>query len=546
MLSDTTARIERIISEQTLFSAVLSLFMIGLMAHLVLARFSIHNQFWSAQVWTGVRAEWFPKIRAKFRTIGGIRQMLSDGYKCFSKQERAFVLPMLGEKPWLVLPPSSIPELLAKSDSEVDMRIVHEQQLQHEYTQGALGRHVVDVPIQYDVIHRQLNRKLPHLIDPFNDEFDKSFRKYWGTDASYTDVKVSATCEKIIAQVANRIFAGPEICRNEDFLEHSRLYSAGVGRCAIILRMLPQVIRSLVAPLVTYPNRKHHDVCLRVCLPVVRDRLQRTSEKRGNLQSEWEPPVDMLQWIIEEAFNRNEPKELDAHLITQRILKLNFVSIETIHMSMTHAILDLYRSPHSERFVAGLRQECDRVLEANNGQWTKSGLDDLLCIDSTIRESMRYSNVGYIALTRMVVDPHGTQFHANGKGNSSPMSIPSGIRVCVPAHAIHRDPEFYSSPHEFQAFRFAEAYEKNRNIGNESYEAKISIVTTTDKFLPFGHGRHACPGRFFAAQMMKLMLVYLVQNYDVEKLSTGVENKVTVGTAKPDSNLSLRVRRRTE
>jgi hypothetical protein len=67
---------------------------------------------------------------------------------------------MLGEKPWLVLPPSSIPEFLAKSDSEVDMDIIHEQQLQHEYTQGPLGRHAVDVPIQYDILHRQLNLKL--------------------------------------------------------------------------------------------------------------------------------------------------------------------------------------------------------------------------------------------------------------------------------------------------------------------------------------------------------------------------------------------------
>jgi hypothetical protein len=43
---------------------------------------------------------------------------------------------------------------------------------------------------------------------------------------------------------------------------------------------------------------------------------------------------------------------------------------------------------------------------------------------------------------------------------------------------------------------------------------------------------------------MKLMLAYLVQNYDVEKLSTKVESKVMVGTAKPDINLKIRVKRR--
>jgi cytochrome P450 len=254
--------------------------------------------------------------------------------------------------------------------------------------------------------------------------------------------------------------------------------------------------------------------------------------------------LDILQWIIEESFERNDPKELDPHMITQRLLALNFVAIDTTHTSMAHTILDLYRSPNSDGFIAGLREECDRVLEANGGQWTKSGLDDLVCIDSTIRESMRYSDLGYIALTRMVVDPNGTQFNANGANNSSPLSIPPGIRVCVPAHAIHRDAAFYPSPHEFQAFRFSKAREKYRCTQTELPEPKVSIVTTTDKFLPFGHGRHACPGRFFAAQQMKLMLVYLVQNYDVEKLSTKIENKFMVGTSKPDANLKIKVKRR--
>ena len=81
MLSDTIARIERVIGEQTLFSSALNLLMIGLIAQLVLKRFTVHGRFWNAQAWTGVRVEWLPKVRAKVRSIGGIRQMLIDGYE---------------------------------------------------------------------------------------------------------------------------------------------------------------------------------------------------------------------------------------------------------------------------------------------------------------------------------------------------------------------------------------------------------------------------------------------------------------------------------
>jgi len=34
--------------------------------------------------------------------------------------------------------------------------------------------------------------------------------------------------------------------------------------------------------------------------------------------------------------------------------------------------------------------------------------------------------------------------------------------------------------------------------------------------LAFGYGKHACPGRFFAANELKAMLCYVVMNYDVK------------------------------
>lgn len=45
---------------------------------------------------------------------------------------------------------------------------------------------------------------------------------------------------------------------------------------------------------------------------------------------------------------------------------------------------------------------------------------------------------------------------------------------------------------------------------------KIGIVTTSANSLTFGHGRHACPGRFFAAQELKLLLAHMLLNYDVK------------------------------
>ena len=51
---------------------------------------------------------------------------------------------------------------------------------------------------------------------------------------------------------------------------------------------------------------------------------------------------------------------------------------------------------------------------------------------------------------------------------------------------------------------------------------KYDIVATSPKFLPFGCGRHACPGHYFAACKLKIMLAHTVLNYDVKMENDGV------------------------
>lgn len=62
----------------------------------------------------------------------------------------------------------------------------------------------------------------------------------------------------------------------------------------------------------------------------------------------------------------------------------------------------------------------------------------------------------------------------------------------------------------------------------------------------FGYGRHACPGRFFAANEIKLMLVRLLMDYDI-KMPDGVDGRyanIIMGTdALPDPTRELMFKR---
>ena len=69
-----------------------------------------------------------------------------------------------------------------------------------------------------------------------------------------------------------------------------------------------------------------------------------------------------------------------------------------------------------------------------------------------------------------------------------------------------QDQRFF--PGEFDGFRFA-----NRSNSNET-ATQPSFVTTNQSNLSWGYGKHACSGRFFASNEIKIILAYYLLHYD--------------------------------
>jgi cytochrome P450 len=90
--------------------------------------------------------------------------------------------------------------------------------------------------------------------------------------------------------------------------------------------------------------------------------------------------------------------------------------------------------------------------------------------------------------------------------------IPKGTFVAVPSYAMHHDENIYADPHEFQGARF----EKMRGQLSPGEAARHQMISTNPEYLLFGYGRHACPGRFFAVNELKVILSHVVVHYDVK------------------------------
>jgi cytochrome P450 len=127
--------------------------------------------------------------------------------------------------------------------------------------------------------------------------------------------------------------------------------------------------------------------------------------------------------------------------------------------------------------------------------------------------------------------------------------------IAVPMEPVHYDENIYPQARSFNAFRFADA----KNISNivdsfttkadlekipESERKAKSTATLDDAFLGFGFGRHACPGRFFALNEMKVFFAHMLLNYEVEYMKVRPKPLDTVWLKLPLHGGKIRVRRR--
>jgi cytochrome P450 len=94
--------------------------------------------------------------------------------------------------------------------------------------------------------------------------------------------------------------------------------------------------------------------------------------------------------------------------------------------------------------------------------------------------------------------------------------VPAGAIVGVPTLPHQLDRATYESPHVVDPFRFEHAKDKDGEVAHKHFTSCDSA------YLPFGAGKQACPGRFFASIELKAMLSYLLLHYDVRAEAEGV------------------------
>ena len=102
------------------------------------------------------------------------------------------------------------------------------------------------------------------------------------------------------------------------------------------------------------------------------------------------------------------------------------------------------------------------------------------------------------------------------------------------------DPSIFPDPHKVDIARF----KKLRECPGQ--ETRHQFVATSMEHMGFGYGSHACPGRFFASNEIKILLCFLVLQYNFRfiegKPEPDIINFASMRAVDPRTRIEIRRR----
>jgi cytochrome P450 len=392
-----------------------------------------------------------------------------------------------------ILPEQYVEELKSADDSIVN--------------NAPLFKNIVSDYNWYDLSHNQVFRraiqshltpKLSLLMPAITEEVEYALQTELPTSQEWTPFVVNKPLLRIVSLVSGRIFVGPALNRNEEWMNACIDFTLDLFNAGRALRRKSYFGKALAIKLGTIPEVKrvfdHHEVAHRIILPIIHERARLQANGVGA-----EVPNDMISWVMEEKSSNGHPLPFRKQAELQLIASL--AAIHTTTLTTTNLLYDLVARPE---YFEPLRQEIDNVWSESDGL-DKTSMIKLVKLDSFLKESQRLNPHNQLTFDREIRAKGGLTL-SNG------VHLKQGARVAVAANQMALDPNIWENPEEFHGFRFAELRSASKEDANKFQFANTSITSS----MYFGFGKHDCPGRFFASNEIKTIVAYLIRKYDLK------------------------------
>ncbi|KAD4384220.1 hypothetical protein E3N88_24388 [Mikania micrantha] len=224
---------------------------------------------------------------------------------------------------------------------------------------------------------------------------------------------------------------------------------------------------------------------------IIEDRVASNSDALHNGIEDHGGKKDFLQ-ILLDLKNKEDAKPLHITQIKALILDIMAAGTETTSTLIEWTGAEIMRNHNVMKRV---QKELEEVVGLNN-MVEESHLLKLEYLDAVIKETHRLHVVVPFLIPRSpskacVVGGH---------------TIPKGSIVLLNAWAIHRDPNYWDNPLEFNPDRFL-----TYQLDMKKWDYKGNA---TMNYFPFGSGRRLCAGLPLAEKMQMLILASLFHSFN--------------------------------
>lgn len=176
-------------------------------------------------------------------------------------------------------------------------------------------------------VKTSLTPALPRLSPSLSDEVRSSFLSELPDCSEWMSVNITHKLLRIVAMVSGRIFIGPELCRDEAYLDAAINYTIELMNARNAVDQMPPWKRPFAA------HRLPEVRALMQRLKQADDFMRPVVEARKKLGAE-EKPDDMLQWLME---NQGKFGDDSSEKLARLQLGLSFAAIHTTTLTATNA-----------------------------------------------------------------------------------------------------------------------------------------------------------------------------------------------------------------
>ncbi|KAJ0539966.1 putative cytochrome P450 [Helianthus annuus] len=214
---------------------------------------------------------------------------------------------------------------------------------------------------------------------------------------------------------------------------------------------------------------------------IIKDRIESNSKESQDGEQQCEGKKDFLQILL----SHMDQKDTTSLNMTQ-IKDIMIAGTETTATTIEWAIASIM---HNHNVMKILQEELAEIVGLNNVV-EEFHLPKLIYLYATIKETLRM----YPILPFLIPRSPRKECMVGG------YKIPKGSTIFLNVWSIHRDPQYWDNPLEFNPERF--------------FKSKCDTNGNDMKFFPFGSGRRMCAGISLAEKMLMFILASLLHSFD--------------------------------